>query len=104
MALTSCQECGNQISEEAKACPKCGFRPTWTKWWLRVPLAGIALFLLLGALVGNTPEGREKARAAIDLCWSEEKRKPLDPQSQRFVASTCEMMEREFTEKYHLSP
>jgi hypothetical protein len=24
MALTACKECGNQISDDAKACPKCG--------------------------------------------------------------------------------
>lgn len=24
MALTHCKECGNQISDKAKACPKCG--------------------------------------------------------------------------------
>jgi len=33
MALTSCRECGGQVSDEAKACPHCGaYRPGNQEW------------------------------------------------------------------------
>ena len=106
MALITCKECGSEVSTTAKACPKCGAKVPKTKWWLWIPLGLVAAFLLFGALVGNTPEGQAKSqeRRAIELCWDEQKRKSLDPGTQRFVASTCEMMERKFQEKYGVKP
>jgi hypothetical protein len=38
------------------------------------------------------------------LCWEQQSRKSLDPGSARFVASTCENMERDFRGKYNLNP
>jgi hypothetical protein len=77
-----------------------------TKWWLWLPLGAFGSFLLFGLILSNSPEGRERIndRYGIDFCWSEHKRKSLDPSSQRFVASTCEMMEDKFTKKYGYRP
>lgn len=65
MALVLCTECKAEISDKADACPKCG-NPSDrknlgnhtdshigsghspTKWWLWIPLAGVAAFLAFG--------------------------------------------------------
>lgn len=106
MALMPCKECGNEVSTDAKACPKCGAKVPKTKWWLWVPLGLVVAFLGFGAVVGSSPEAQEKAqaRSAIDLCWEEQKRKSFDARTQRFVAGACEMMETEFTKKHGHRP
>lgn len=66
----------------------------------------IVAFLMFGAIVGNSPEGQEKARQrqAIDSCWSEQQKKSLDPASQRFVAGACERMEEKFMQQHGHKP
>jgi hypothetical protein len=47
MSLVKCRECGNEVSSEAKTCPKCGAR---TKKAINIaPLAGGAAFVLIMA-------------------------------------------------------
>jgi ribosomal protein L40E len=106
MSLITCKECGHQVATSAKACPKCGARVPRTKWWLWVPLGAVAAFLAFGAVVGNTPEGKQSAqeRMAIDLCWSEQSRKSLSSSETRFVAGACEMMEERFRAKWNRAP
>ncbi len=43
-------------------------------------------------------------RDAINLCWKEQKRPSLAPDSARFVASTCEKMEQDFHDKWNREP
>ena len=47
MALVKCEECGNEISSKADACPKCGVK-------LKAKPAGciVSLFKLVGAIIG----------------------------------------------------
>lgn len=106
MTLIACKECGAEVSTQAKACPKCGAKVPKPKLWLWVPLGLLAAFLAFGALVGNSPEAKEKQRerGAIELCWDEFKRKSLDASTKQFVAGTCEMMERKFTSKHGHKP
>lgn len=106
MALIACKECGNQVSTKARACPGCGAKVPHTKWWLWGPLGVVVSVIVFGEVAGNSPEGRAKAQArgAIDLCWKEQERKSLTPDTERFVASTCEMMERNFETKYGVRP
>lgn len=106
MALMPCKECGNEISTDAKACPKCGAKMPKTKWWLWIPLGLVVIFLGFGAVVGSSPEAQEKAkdRLAIDLCWGDQKRNSIDEGTQRFIAGACEMMESKFTQKYGHRP
>jgi hypothetical protein len=106
VSLILCNECGHQISTDAKACPKCGARRRKTKWWLWILFAAVAAFFLFGAIQSNSPQGKAKAhdRRVIDLCWDEHKRPSLDTGSQRFIASTCEKLEREFVSKYGVNP
>lgn len=106
MAMVTCFECREEISGAAPSCPKCGAKQPRTKWWLWVPLAILAAFFLLGVTVGNSPEAKAKARArdGIAYCRREQERSSLSPGSQQFMASACEQMEKEFEEKYGISP
>lgn len=75
------------------------------KWWMW-PLGLVGLFVLYALL--QTPSPRDDAkgreRAAIRLCWEDQQRKSLDPATARFVAGTCEKMERDFKARYGVSP
>lgn len=66
----------------------------------------VAAFLLFGAVAGSSPQAKEKAkaRAAIDLCWEEQKRKSIDPPAQRFIAAACESMENRFVTEFGHRP
>jgi len=106
MALVPCKECGNEVSTDARACPKCGAKQPRSKRWLVVLLVVVAVIFIWGLSISSTPEAKAKARerAAIDLCWEDYKRKSLDPATQRFVASACEMMENKFRETHGVDP
>lgn len=107
MALIACQDCGKAFSDSSRACPFCGWRrPSGALKWLLVPLALGALFLMWGASISSTPEGQARAseRAAIDLCWQDQRRKSLDAGTAQFVAGACEMMEDRFRQKWGRNP
>lgn len=72
--------------------------------WIAVLL--VVGFFGLGFARLSTPEGQERANArhAIDACWDDQKRKSLDPSTQRFVAGVCEGMEAKFVAKYGHRP
>lgn len=69
-------------------------------------VGAVVLFLVIGAMINNTPEGqaRRKARDTIAYCWEQQGRKSLDPGSQRLVASACEKLEDDFVRKYNTRP
>lgn len=119
MALIACLECHKEISDKAAACPHCGAPVSANspaavkkkssgllKWVLGVPVGLFVVVIVFGSLKANTPEGQAKARArdAIDLCWSEQKRKSLAPGESQFVAAACERMESDFLSKYGVRP
>lgn len=119
MALVACAECAKEVSDKAAACPHCGAPTTASKtndmesapqsppssgrksniwkWLVGVPIGGFALLMIVGSCAGNTPEGRARSsqRAAIELCWQEQAKKSNDPATARFIAGTCEKMERD---------
>jgi zinc-ribbon domain len=103
MALIKCVECGEEISDTAKSCPKCGAKVPKAKLWIWIPLGLIAAFFIIGLLAGNTPEGEQKSkeRYAISYCWNEQKRKSFDAAGQQFIAGACE---NEFRKKYGVNP
>lgn len=76
------------------------------KWWLWLPVGGIAAFLVFGFAANSTPEGQEKSRQrrAIALCWETQGRKSLSQEAQRFAASACEQMEAEFRQRWGVNP
>lgn len=65
----------------------------------------ILVFIAWAAIKGaTTDDGRDQARAAIKLCWEEQGRKSLTPAEARFIAGSCEMMERDFEAKFGVKP
>jgi DNA-directed RNA polymerase subunit RPC12/RpoP len=110
MAMTTCKECGKEVSDTAKTCPHCGARQRQKTSILikiiAVPLVGFLLLFFYFLIAGPSPEDKEKAsdRAKIKLCWEDQARKSLDPGTARFVASMCENFEQEFRAKYRHNP
>lgn len=60
MALTSCRECGAQISTSAKACPGCGAPVKRTGLFTKIVLGFLAL-AVVGAVIGNVREQMDRA-------------------------------------------
>lgn len=109
MAMTTCHECGKDLSTTAESCPHCGARPPKpkkTKWWLWIPLGLVGAFMLVGLVGSRSPTGQAKAnaRSAISICWAEQSKKSLDAGSAQFVAGACERMEEEFQRKWNARP
>jgi RNA polymerase subunit RPABC4/transcription elongation factor Spt4 len=67
MALSSCKECGNEVSTEASACPKCGAKVPRTKWWLWVPLGLVVVLFVFGAITGPK-DTTELAKMETESC------------------------------------
>jgi hypothetical protein len=60
MALITCKECGRELSNKAKACPHCGFKPKrigFLTWFVILVFGPPAFFGVLGALFGLIPSG-----------------------------------------------
>lgn len=58
MALIKCHECRNDVSTEAKSCPKCGAkvrRPTSPLTYIFLVLFGLSLFYIFGATRPDVP-------------------------------------------------
>jgi hypothetical protein len=106
MAMTTCKECGAEISDKAVSCPKCGARIPKTRWWLVIPALAVTAFIAFGASLPDTPERQDKAkrRAVIDLCWQDYERKSFDPATKRFIAATCEKLEADFVQVHGHRP
>lgn len=76
------------------------------KWVFGILIALVVLFMGFGAILFNSPQGQEKhrARMAIEGCWSSQGGKSIEPGLARFIAGACEKMERDFQDKYGVSP
>jgi len=75
----------------------------WFLALLGVP-AAILFFLYMVGGSAPPPDDKSRARSAIRLCWQEYERKSIDPPTKRFIASSCEMMERDFVAKFKHKP
>lgn len=66
----------------------------------------IAFTLAIASACTQSPErqAKQRARYTISLCWDEQKKKSHDPATARFIASSCEMMESDFRNKYNHNP
>lgn len=134
MALVQCHECSRSVSTEAAACPGCGAPMKAGRWVQpdppspafsrpntpppeppresRWPLVGVLVvgafvcFLLFGLVRGETPEelAQHQERKAIELCWQDQQKKSLAPDSARLIASMCEGLETTFRQKYNRNP
>ena len=113
--MATCKVCKKQFSN-TNICPDCGAKYTEQDSISPMLLGGVgvvALFVLFVAVSSNdatptqsqsTADRKSNDRAAIGLCWEDHQKKSLEPSTQRLVASTCEMMERQFVEKYNHKP
>jgi hypothetical protein len=65
MAITTCKECGNEISTKAKACPKCGAKTRSTGKMVGVGcLSILAFFFILGAIGAMLDDGSSYSEPA----------------------------------------
>ena len=55
---------------------------------------------------GNSEVAKDKGikRMAIEQCWKDYERKSLDPETKRFIASSCEKIESDFKQQYGIDP
>lgn len=66
MSMIDCHECGERISSEARACPKCGAAVPRTKWWLWGPLALVAVLLGIGIAMPDYYAEASEAKATCE--------------------------------------
>lgn len=65
MALVKCQECGHQVSRDAKACPACGTRKFDTSGnWVMWVIGGVATVMVLVGVSKNDAETRQQENLA----------------------------------------
>jgi len=62
MALTTCKECGNQVSNKAKSCPNCGSAPKKKSNMRMMLLVGVAI--IVASLASTFDIGRPPTNTA----------------------------------------
>ncbi|EJN36338.1 hypothetical protein [Pseudomonas sp. GM80] len=69
-------------------------------------IAAVVLFLVYGAVVGNTPEGKAKASArdAIDLCHREESSYTGTAGAKSIISGACRKLENDFRSQFGHTP
>lgn len=121
MALVTCTECGNAVSDKAAACPKCGapvssaakYVPEPSHWLRNTVIVVVvlgALFIGWGAMLASTPEGKERIlmRDAIDYCDSETERLKDDPRMSPgpvgLHMDACDKLRNDYRAKWNREP
>lgn len=108
MALITCPECGNQVSTDAKSCPKCGARTKPKSkalyWIIGTPLGLLILLAIIGS--NPSPETAEKrqARAVYELCVSDMKDELRSREFREASRYMCERLRDDFVKKYGVQP
>ena len=51
MAMMSCPQCGNQISERAEVCPACGYQKVFSKGKPKVSVGASSVMIMIGCLL-----------------------------------------------------
>lgn len=77
MALTTCRECGSQMSTSADACPKCGAKPKRRSFGFTFLLAAIGFIVLVNVIAGlssikSTPTDRGAKQDSAKLVAAQE--------------------------------
>jgi hypothetical protein len=72
MAMTTCKECGKEVSDQARTCPACGVRVKRGPWLaVLTVIAGLfAAFMAYGFYLTSLPGAAEasQARDAYKVC------------------------------------
>lgn len=89
MSLTPCRECGNQVSEDAAACPKCGAK-------LRQPMSRVKLLFgtLFALVVGSCVVGMQRASDAREAHAAAQREMEAKQTPEQRAAATAEALER----------
>lgn len=110
MALISCPECKTEVSDTAKACPKCGARvkPARKAWFWLASLMGFAA-VSVGAMVvyqANDPDARAKAdaREAYEGCMKEFNDPLTPPFFKNSLRPICAKFRDDFIARYKVNP
>lgn len=56
MSTTTCKDCGNTVSTDAAACPKCGAPIKKKTSWLTLTVGAVFAFLFLSVIMVDRPE------------------------------------------------
>ena len=115
-----CPYCAETIKAEAIKCKHCSTSLLTGTVSGEPPKAGmgifakvaiglcavVVLFLAFGAIVGNTPEGKAKARAraAIDLCHREESSYSGGAAAKSIITGACRKLEDDFRSQFGYAP
>lgn len=104
MTLVPCKECGAEISDGAKVCPKCGGKVDRPNILLRVVIGLVVAFLGFGFILPHTPTGRAETmdRDEIKDCWANAS--VSVPEVRRSPISRCEMLHDVFVRTYRRNP
>lgn len=100
MALTKCAECGNEVSTQAKTCPKCGAkvktRKTSGRLWVLV-----AALVIVSVAVGNlaTKEATDNEASRLAALSPEQRTAELAKKKEESDLSSARYACRKFVEK-----
>lgn len=105
MALIACKECGNEVSSQAKACPKCGAKVSVPGRRLWIPVLGVlivafALFVVIGSQ-NVSPESTDRIK--IRDCWASQKSSTTD-KDKRMMFEFCTKLEQSYEQRYLSKP
>lgn len=76
------------------------------KFFLWIFLAAAVIFIFIGARSANSPEGKARIheRTVIERCWHDYETKSHTESTKRFIANTCEELERRFVAAHGRRP
>jgi hypothetical protein len=108
--MITCTECGKEYSDQAKACVHCG-APNTTKsgGCLKAVLGLVAMVVVFAIIVialrAYTVDPQEVIDSeAIKECRKTENDELLDIGARRLARDACDLMEKQYNEKYGHAP
>lgn len=111
MALIDCAECGNKISELAKACPSCGAkqRPAGMGWFAKLALFLVGAFVLMFVLAqcaDADPAFKERQREGrvIEQCIKDMKDPLRSYETREAMRFFCERLRDDYVRKHKREP
>lgn len=107
MALIQCAECGNGVSTQAAACPKCGARvkpKAQVVPWVAAGLVGAFALAVVVSLTPKDESEKGRDRAQLQVCLREMNDTLRSPGYREATRSACARMRDEFRAKYRHEP
>lgn len=90
MPLKPCKECGNEVSTEAKSCPKCGAKlPKKTSAFTWIVIALFSVFIFQKISTSDEPTAKLEPVAKTDLELKEEAARELRFQKTLSIVTTA---------------